>query len=88
MRDILVICRNCNNVEKYDEDYMTLKRRKYHKCGVCGNSQKDFAETKKWVNELIKKYNYEEIINLINEDKYNEKLFKRNKGFEYKKECV
>ena len=51
---------------------------------MCGNRTHEYKSIKKDVNIMIKK-GYKDIIDLVNEDKYNTKLFGRNKGFDYKK---
>lgn len=84
MKDILVICRNCGEVERYEENYMTTLRKNYHNCRKCGNTTHDYKSIRKLVNVLIKKGD-KYTIDLINENKYNEKLFGRHKGFDYKK---
>lgn len=84
MKDVLVICRNCGEVERYEENYMTNLRKNYHNCRKCGNMTYEYKSIRKLVNVLIKKED-KHIIDLINENKYNEKLFGRHKGFDYKK---
>ena len=84
MKDELVICRNCGEVERYAENYMTQLRKNHHNCSKCGNRTYQYKSIRKFVNVMIKKGD-KNIIDLINENKYNEKLFGRHKGFDYKK---
>lgn len=84
MKEMLVICRNCGETERYDENYMTPIRKNYHNCSMCGNRTYEYKSIRKLVNGMIKRQD-KNIIELINEDKYNIKLFGRHKGFEYKK---
>lgn len=83
-KDILVICRNCGEIERYNEEYMTPLRKNWHNCSKCGNRTHDYHTNRRWANEMIKKGSQEVKI-AIEEDKYNEKIFGRHKGFEYKK---
>lgn len=83
--EILAICRNCGETERYNENYMTLERKKWHKCKMCGNNAYDYQSRRRWSNVMIKKYNHQETIDAINEDKYNSKIFGKHRGFEYKK---
>ena len=84
MKDELVICRNCGETERYEEGYMTSLRKTHHNCSMCGNRTYQYKSIRKLVNGMIKRGD-KNIIDLINEDKYNEKLFGRHKGFDYKK---
>lgn len=85
MKDILVICRNCGEVERYSEEYMTPVRKKWHNCKMCGNRTHDYEYHRKWVNTMIKKHNHQETIEAIKQDKYNSKIFGIHKGFDYKR---
>lgn len=80
----LEICRNCNNVGKYENGVLTRLHKEHKKCSYCGNSNYWYKQIRKQINQQIKSGN-EEDIKLIKEDKYNEKLFGKNKGFEYRK---
>ena len=83
MKEILVTCRNCGETERYDEEYITPIRKKWHKCKMCGNETHYYEIHRKWAKEMIKK-EHQETINIIKEDKYNAKIFGIHKGFDYK----
>ena len=84
MKEILVICRNCGEVERYDIDYMTSFRKKHHNCSKCGNRTQEYENNRKWANQMIKK-NHQQTIELLEQDKYNKVIFGNHKGFDYKK---
>lgn len=85
MNDILVICRNCGEIQRYDEKYFMIPNRKKYMDCRCGNRNCIYQSNRKWANKMIKQINNEVITQLINEDKYNSKIFGCHKGFDYKK---
>lgn len=86
-KEILVICRNCGEIERYDEKYMTPLRKNWHNCSKCGNRTHDYKIQRRWANTMIKKGS-QEIKLAIEENKYNEMIFGRHKGFDYKKVII
>lgn len=84
MKEILVICRNCGEVERYDENYMTPIRKQWHNCRMCGNRTHDYKTNRRWANQMVKR-DHQETIDYLKEDKYNSKVFGIHKGFDYRK---
>ena len=85
MKEVLVICRNCGEIGRYDEKYITTRRKQYENCGMCGNCAKEYKQRKNELNKLIKQFpNWQEGNDLLKENKYNSKWFGIHKGFDYK----
>lgn len=81
---MLVICRNCGMIQRYDEDVFIKHNTKNYASCNCGNRHQWYKNRRKAINEQIKLGN-EEAKALIDENKYNHLVFGIHKGFDFKK---
>lgn len=86
--EMLVICKNCGEVERYDLDYFKSKEKMFknnHKCSICANSIKEYKNIKKDFNRITKLgYKVEDLC--INNDISN--FYGRHKGFKFEKVVI